>query len=129
MRKTERTGAVGNRNEHRGSAASGSSGTPLGVTIIAILGIIGSVLTLALSPTLLQYGAIGVVLALVLGGLAVAEIYVMVGLLAMKRWAYTWALVLEGFGVFVDLLRVNVVGVLIGLLVVGYLMSKSDRFR
>lgn len=129
MRNNTRTGETGNRTERRSSGGSSSSGRPLGVTIIAVLGIVGGVFAGLLSLTFLQYGTVGVVGTFVLGGLAAAEIYVMVGLLSMQRWAYTWALVLNGVGIVVDLFRANLVGILIGLVIVGYLVSKSDRFR
>ena len=127
---------------------------PMGVTIIAVLAIIGAVLGMLTALPFLgvtgigilsglsgQSGlvalgtSIGLVIGLVWLATAVVQLVLGVGMLQLKSWAWTLGVVLYGAMLalyVISLLTVGlsasvVVGVLVALVIVGYLYSHDVR--
>lgn len=118
------------------SAASGDR--PLGVTILAILQILGGILSIfaglasiALAPMFpgmeLLFMAIGA-LVLVLGFLALIVGW---GLYTMKSWAWMLAMILNILNIILAVVQGNYIGIIIPLIIVLYLNQADikSRFR
>lgn len=118
---------------------------PLGVTIICILGWIGSLLSILGGLALLGIGALlgevmggGVgtllatlgpligVLVLVLG---IVNFIVLYWLWQMKKQGWTWTMVLEVISLILSLAQMNIIGMIIPGIVVVYLWMKKDLFK
>ncbi|USZ73147.1 hypothetical protein [Natronosalvus halobius] len=115
------------RSSTNASYASGPS-RPLGVSIICILGALGFLLAWIPILQLLAYGGFGAFIALVFTVINLGMLAVIVGLWNMEGWALTWALVLYGLSALLDLVTLNLVGLLISLVILAYLLSVSDQF-
>ncbi|MFC7215207.1 hypothetical protein ACFQO4_14110 [Saliphagus sp. GCM10025334] len=109
------------------SYTSGQS-RPLGVSIICVLGGLGFLFAWIPILQLLAYGGVGTFLAFVFTVVNVGMLAVIVGLWNMQGWALTWALVLYGLSALLDLVTLNLVGLLISLVILAYLLSVSDQF-
>ncbi|UTF53345.1 hypothetical protein [Natronosalvus rutilus] len=115
------------RSSTNASYASGSS-RPLGISIICVLGGLGFLFAWIPILQLLAYGGVGTLLAFVFTVVNVGMLAVLVGLWNMEGWALTWALVLYGLSALLDLVTLNVIGLLISLVILAYLLSVSDQF-
>jgi hypothetical protein len=107
--------------------SSGQRSTPLGIYLIAGLAILGG-----LQGVLSGLGRIGTIIGIP-GGLlsivlGVAGVLVGFGLLTRNRTAYSVALLVYGVRALVALVTLDVVGLVIAVLVVAYLLSKSAYF-
>ena len=100
--------------------------TPLGVKIICVLGAIGGVF--GLFGSLVMFG-VSPVLGLFSLVLSVLQIVVVFGLWNLRSWAWTLAMISYGLSILFNLVDFNVLGLLINLIIVGYLISKSHLFR
>lgn len=102
---------------------------PLGVKIIAALGILGGIIGLFGSLGFTMFGGIvGVVLALFFAAFSVGVIVVNASLLTLKRWAWKAAIALNGLAAILDLFTLDILGVVISLVLVAYLYSKEEYF-
>ena len=110
------------------SATYSSTGpsTPLGVKIICILGAIGGVLGLFGSLVLLGMSPVLGIFSLVV---SLVQLIVVVGLWNLRSWAWTLAMIAYGLGILLDLVALDVFGLGIGLVILGYLGSKRYLFR
>lgn len=106
--------------------SSSKPSTPLGIKIICVLGALGGVVGLFMSLV-----AMGASPLLGLFGLVIsaAQLVVVHGLWNLRSWAFTVAIIVYGLSAVMDLLTANVLGLLISLIVVVYLVSKSHLFR
>ena len=102
---------------------------PLGIIVIAVLGIIVTVFGLIAALGVVAQSGGPMLLGLFLVGLSGGQLLVLLGLLALKPWAWTWGLVLFGIGAFIDLMALNVVGLAVSLVIIVYLISKADYYQ
>ncbi|WP_435101685.1 hypothetical protein [Halarchaeum sp. P4] len=114
----------------RSQPSTSNRSAPLGVKIICALGALGVLVGVVGSFGLLASGSgLGVVLGLVTLGLSVGQAVVIVGLLNVQPWAWTWAMVLYGLSAVLDLLTVDLFALLVTLVIIAYLASVRDVYR
>ena len=102
--------------------------TPLGVYLIGGLAILGGLQGIV--GGLGQIGSVvGIPAGIVSIVLGVAGVLVGLGLLTRSRTAYTVALLVYGLRALVALATFDVVGLLVAVVVVAYLLSKSAYFH
>jgi hypothetical protein len=65
---------------------------------------------------------------LLLFALNAGQLYVLVGLVGLKPWAWTWALILYGLAALIDLVTVDILNFIITLVIIVYLFSKADYY-
>lgn len=106
--------------------SSAKPSTPLGIKIICVLGGIGGVL--GLFGSLAMFG-ISPILGLFALVLSIVQIVVVFGLWELRSWAWTLAMISYAIGLVFDLIGVNIIGLLIGIVLIAYLSSKSHLFR
>jgi len=99
---------------------------PLGIKIICVLGALGGGLGLFGSLVLLGASPLVGLFALVI---SIAQLIVVVGLWNLRSWAWSLALVVYGLGALGDVLEGDILGLLISLIVIGYLLSQSHLFN
>ena len=105
---------------------------PLGVTLIAILQFLQSIALLGAGALLLFGGLVLPFLAAIGIGLAVIGLigfYVGLGLLNLRSWAWTWAVVLNILGLIISLANPGWVSVLLSLVIVIYLFQPDIKNR
>lgn len=107
---------------------------PLGVTILAILQMLGGIIALiggiggiALMYFLPLLGILGAVLLIV----GLIELFVGYGLWGMKSWAWTWAMIINILNIILSIVQFDIVGLIIPLIIVIYLNQPDikSRFR
>lgn len=114
---------------------------PLGVKVVAALGVIGSVLGLLAGVVLLgasgqapQAGTLIAGVGLVVILLSGVQLVALYGLLKLTSWGYKWTMALYGLSIAINLLGVasgaasQLVAVVIQLAIVAYLYSVRDVF-
>lgn len=111
----------------RGSGSTDSA--PLGIYVIAFLGGIVSLLAFLPILTLIGHGGGALLVGLVLFALNAAQLYVLVGLVGLKPWAWTWALVLYGLNAAIQLFSGEIIGFVVALVIVVYLFTKADYYE
>jgi hypothetical protein len=114
--------------EYRDSSTARDS-APLGIYIIAIIGGIVSLFGFFLTLMIMGQGGGLVLVGLFLFALNAGQLYVLVGLVRLEPWAWTWALFLYGLGALIDLVTVDFLGLIIGLVIIVYLVSKADYYE
>ncbi|WP_121820787.1 hypothetical protein [Halostella salina] len=102
---------------------------PLGIKIICVIGFLGALFALLAAFRLLGVGGAAGSLGLVFLFLSLGQFVVYAGLWTLAGWAWKWALILEGLGIVLDLYELNAVGLLVGLVVFGYVFSKGDLYE
>ncbi|HLC39746.1 MAG TPA: hypothetical protein VJJ76_02590 [archaeon] len=118
---------------------------PLGITIICVLGWLSALI--AILGGLALFGittGLGTVIGGVPGGvlaglgsvagllifvLGIATAYVLYGLWQMKKWGWTWTMVLEGISLLIALPSFNIVGIAIPAIIIFYLWTNQKRFK
>lgn len=103
--------------------------TPLGLKIIVVLGLIGALFSAFGSLGMLGRGGVWTVVALVSLVFVAIRVVILFGLISLSPWAWKAGVALYGLAAVVDLLSANVLGLLISLLVAGYIYSQKDLFR
>lgn len=117
--------------------------TPLGVKIIAAVGLLGCLLDLLSGLGLVGSGLFSLGTGLfgfvpgfsnVVGGaltivIALVKALVLLGLLALLPWAWSAALVVYGLDFVVNLLSGDVFGAVLALVIAGYLYSQKRAFE
>lgn len=96
--------------------------TPLGIKIVSVLMGFGAIFGL-----LLGLVGLGVhpLLGLLLFALSGGQLYVAIGLWNMRRWAYTWALVLLGIGLLLNVVQWQPIAAALSVLILVYLLGQS----
>ena len=109
-----------------GPRSSGGPSVPHGITTIVVLGFIGAFLSFLGALELFGEGhdVLGIVVLL----LTVGQAAVLLGLLGLQSWAWTFGVVFYCLGGLFGLVRVDILGVLISVSIVGYLLSARDKF-
>ncbi len=104
---------------------------PLGIKIIVVLGGLGSILALfsGLALSLFSVGGFETLLGIIVAVFAVVKFVTLIGLWSLKRWAWTAAMVIYTLSALLDLLRVNIVGLLIAIIILAYVYSQRHLFR
>ncbi|TFG29921.1 hypothetical protein EU528_08955 [Candidatus Thorarchaeota archaeon] len=118
------------------SASSGER--PLGVTILALLQMIGGVIgifggaTSMLAAMLLgPLGLLFVIIGAVLLIMGLLGLIVGWGLWGLKSWAWMWAMIVNIINIILAIVQLNIISLIIPLIIVLYL-NQSDiksRFR
>lgn len=119
---------TGGSNRTAAAAPAREDETPLGLILIVILGLLGSVLAILFSLSLFVHGVPGLLLGSFLILVALFQIWVLIELLARKEWALYAALFLYGTALLLHYVSGNLLGLGFDILVIGYLMAKSHLF-
>ncbi|MEZ3114786.1 hypothetical protein RYH80_02480 [Halobaculum sp. MBLA0147] len=109
-------------------STGGGSSPPLGVLLVAGLGILSAVFDVLGGVGALGAGPVGFFGGTVGIALAVGQIVTLLALLRMRRWAWTVTLVVIGLNALVSLVTLSPVSLLLDLLVGGYLFSVGEKF-
>ncbi len=107
-----------------GAQPSRSGERPLGVTLIAILQFLQSIVLLAAGALSLP-AAIGIGLAVI----GLIGFYVGLALLNLRSWAWTWAVLLNILGLIISIADRSWVSVLLSFVIVIYLFQPGIRAR
>ncbi|MGV9104027.1 MAG: hypothetical protein ACOC38_02280 [Promethearchaeia archaeon] len=113
---------------------SGNKGRPLGITVLAILQMIGALITLGLGVTIMAFGSISPFYVIMGGSLVIfglISFYVGYGLWTMKSWAWKLAMIVNIINIVIGVITQNWVGIIIPLIIVIYLNQEDikQRFR
>ena len=108
---------------------TGNKSAPIGIKIICILGAIVSVFTFFISLRIFAAGGPFVSLGLLFMFLTVAYVVVLYGLWTVQSWGWTWGMIIFIFGIIMNLFELDIIGILIGVVIVGYLYSKREFYR
>ena len=108
---------------------SRSRGRPLGITVLCLLGFVGTFFSFFGMLGAMGGGGPFAVLGLFGLALVVAKGVVLYGLWTLQYWGYKWAVILYGLSALLDLVSLNLLALIIDVLIVVYLMSKADHFR
>ncbi|MHA1637779.1 MAG: hypothetical protein ACTSUB_07165 [Candidatus Thorarchaeota archaeon] len=112
-------------------------GRPLGVTILAILQLLGALAYLLIGiPVLLLailVGPIAIILALPFVILGIIGFLLFRGLWGLKSWAWMWTMIVNIIGILLFFANISgdYLGVLISVIIVVYLFAPGvkDQFR
>lgn len=115
-----------------GVQPSRSGERPLGVTLIAILQFLQSIVLLGTGAVALLAGLVYIFLAAI--GIIVVVIgligfYIGLGLWNLRSWAWTWAVILNILGLIVSLANPGWVSVVLSLVIVIYLFQPDIKAR
>ena len=102
---------------------------PLGIKIICVLGAIVTIFTFFISFRIMTAGGPFVSLGLLFVFLGLAYLVVLYGLWTLQPWGWTWAMIVFIFGAIMDLVQVQILGLLISLVIIGYVYSKKELYR
>ena len=102
---------------------------PLGIKIICVLGAIVTIFTFFISFRIMAAGGPFVSLGLLFVFLGLAYLVVLYGLWTLQPWGWTWAMIVFIFGAIMDLVQVQILGLLISLVIIGYVYSKKELYR
>ena len=103
--------------------------TPLGVTLLALLGIGAGVLQLLGGLGSFGFGPLGVIGGTLGVVFALGQIATLVALLRLRRWALAVTLIVVGIDAVGALFSLQLLSLLLDGIVAGYLLSVADRFE
>ena len=101
---------------------------PPGIKIVCVFGWLGTLFAGFTGFGLLATGRLAGFPGVVLLGISVGQAVVFAGLWALRNWAWKWTLILQGIGIVFQLYQLNP-GILIRLVVFGYVFSKADLYE
>lgn len=101
---------------------------PTGIVIIAGLGILDALFALVGGLGVTTMGTLGAILGPLVVVIAVAKLLISLGLLTMNYVAWLAAMGFFGLSFALDVLTLNVVGILTGVLVLVYLYMVRDEY-
>jgi len=101
---------------------------PTGVIVISFLGILGGLWGIVTGFGVATYSPFGTLLGPVLILLSVGHVLVCVGLLSLNSVAWVLAMILYGLSFLLDLLTLDVIGLLFSGLILAYLYSKRGMY-
>jgi len=113
----------------RRSRSTGARTAPLGIKIYCVIAGLAGLYALFLSLRIVGVGGPFVALGVVLAALSVGYFVVLYGLWTLKPWAWTWGMIIFGIDLVIDLLRLDLLGVLISALLLAYLASKQSLYQ
>jgi hypothetical protein len=102
---------------------------PMGIVLIAGLGILDGLLGIVGGLGVTAMGSLGAILGPLVIVLDVAKLVISLGLLTMDAIAWLLAMVLFGLSLAVDVVTVDIIGILVGVLVLTYLFMVRDEYR
>lgn len=108
-----------------------SADRPLGVTILALLQIIGGVLSLLAGSVLFLIPFFGWILGGIIVILALLDLVIGWGLWAMKSWAWMAAIILNIISLIMAIPTTDYISIIISLIIILYLQQGDikSRFR
>ncbi|MHA1960945.1 MAG: hypothetical protein ACW99U_11980 [Candidatus Thorarchaeota archaeon] len=121
-----------------GAGYGASDERPMGVTILAVLQILGGAIVLFLGgvlgllaaallpPAFAAFALIFAAFAVILGLISLVVGY---GLWGLKSWAWTWAMIVNVLNIITALLGGNYIGLVIPIIIVLYLNSPDIKRR
>jgi len=112
-----------------GTQPSRSGKRPFGVTLIAVLEFLLSVILLAAGIGLQAGGWFLSAMGLVLVAIGLAGIFLCVGLLNLRSWAWTGVVVLDIVALIISLANQGWPGVVLSLIIVLYLFQPDIKAR
>lgn len=101
---------------------------PTGIVIIAGLGILDALFGIVGGLGVTASGSLGVILGPLVIVIAVAQLLISMGLLTMNSIAWLLAMALFGLSFVLDVLAGNVVGIVVGVLVLAYLYMVRGEY-
>jgi len=101
---------------------------PLGIKLICVLQLFFDLLILLVALAGVGAGGPAGAIATVLLALVAVDFAAVYGLWTLKSWGWVLAVVLGSVFLFADLVQVNVVSLLVGLLILGYIVSKRRLY-
>jgi len=110
------------------SVPAADESVPLGVVLLAALGIVTGVLQLLGGLGSFLSGPLGFLGGTVGVVFAIGQIVTLVSLLRLRRWALTVTLLVIGVGALASLVSGQLLGLLLEGVVATYLLSVADRF-
>ena len=111
-----------------GDALSPPSGErPLGVMILAILQILGSLGIILTGVALFVFPFFGVVLGAIAVLIGIFFLWIGLGLWNMKGWAWTWAIIMNIIGALINLYGQGWLGLIINIVIILYLNAPDIR--
>ena len=102
--------------------------TPTGIWVVAVLGLVGAVLSVLGGVGLIAAGAVNAVLGVGLLVLAVAQEVTMLALVGITPWAWYATVGLYSLSAALNLITDDGGGLVVSLLVVGYVVSKRELY-
>jgi hypothetical protein len=102
---------------------------PTGIVIIAGLGILDALFAMVGGFSVTTMGVLGAILGPLVVAIAAAKLLISLGLLTMNYVAWILAMGLFGLGFVLDVMTVDVVGILVGVLVLTYLYMVRDEYQ
>ncbi|MGY5873884.1 MAG: hypothetical protein RTV72_16675 [Candidatus Thorarchaeota archaeon] len=117
-----------------GTGYGASTERPLGVTILAILQILGGLMMLVLGALATLAGLLFILFAIVGVAMAILGLLGLVvgfGLWGLKSWAWTWAMIVNILTIIFGLFNLasNFVSIIISLIIVIYLNQPDIKRR
>ena len=117
-----------------GTGYGASTERPLGVTILAILQILGGLMMLVLGALATLAGLLFILFAIVGVAMAILGLLGLVvgfGLWGLKSWAWTWAMIVNILTIIFGLFNLasNFVSIVISLIIVIYLNQPDIKRR
>ncbi|WP_207586329.1 hypothetical protein [Halomontanus rarus] len=106
----------------------GRTNRPLGISIICALGVLGFFLTFLPILEIASFGGGAGFIALVLLVFNFGHLVILVGLWNMNSSILPWAYLFYGLGLLFDLVTLSLGGMIISLVILGYLLSVADTF-
>lgn len=106
-----------------------SRSRPLGITILCVLGFIGTFFSSIGMLGVLGRGGPFAIVGLVGLALVAGKAVVLFGLWTLEEWGYRWAIRLYALAAVLDLITLSFLSLLFDALIVAYIASKADHFR
>jgi|APHM01.1.fsa_nt_gi hypothetical protein len=102
---------------------------PLGIEIFCLIGGLSAVAAILLNLRLLGSGGSEAALGVIFVAVSVGILVVLAGLLGLQSWAWTATMVLLGLNIVLSLVRLAVVGAILGLVALGYIYQQRSLYR
>jgi hypothetical protein len=102
---------------------------PLGVTIISILGFLGSIIIFSFSVVSLIQGEIFNIGTYILLGISVVAFIAIFGVWQMKKWGWNFLMIVFSLSIILDFITFNIRLTPLTLIIVIYLWMKRKLFR
>ena len=103
--------------------------TPMGIWVIAVLGLLGAVFSLLAGVSLLAAGAVGTALGAGLVVLAVAQAVTMLALVGLTPWAWYATIALYLLSAVARIAQADAIGMVVSLVVALYVAVHRDLFQ
>jgi hypothetical protein len=102
---------------------------PLGIEIFCLLGGLSVVAAILLNLQLVGSGGSDTALGVLFIAVSVGLLVVLVGLLGLQSWAWTTTILVLGFNIALSLLRLALIGAILGLVALAYIYQQRPLYR